>query len=75
MKLVEILGKMECKSLEIAMELNFKKLCRDLVGSNLVDSSKYRELIDALMFFENNHLDICFVVNTLSTNWVVLSKF
>jgi len=48
------------------MEMNFKKLCIDVVGPDLANIYEYRQLIGALMFLVNTRSNICFVVNTLS---------
>ena len=55
-----------CKSMSTPMELNFKKLCGNVVGPTLENPTEYRQLIGALMFLVNSCLDICFAVNTLS---------
>ena len=47
------------------MEMNFKKLCGEVVGIDLENPSKYRQLIEALMFLVNTN-QTCFSVNTLS---------
>lgn len=56
----------ECNSLDTPMEINFKNLCGDIVGTDLVNPSGYQLLIGALMFLVNTHQNICFIVNTLS---------
>ena len=58
MNLLEIFGMTECKSLATPMEINFKKLYRDVVGPDLVNPSVYQQLIGELMFLVNTHLDI-----------------
>lgn len=63
-KLLERFGMTECKSMNTTMEMNFKKLCGKLVGVDLVNPSKYCQLIGALMFLVNTRPYICFVVNT-----------
>jgi len=65
-KLLERFGIVECKSLATPMEMNFKKLCGDVVGPDLANPSEYRQLIGALMFLLNTRSDICFAVNTLN---------
>ena len=65
-KLLEIFEMTKCKSMFTPMEMNFKKLCGEAAGPNLKNPSKYRQLIGALMFLANTHLDICYAVNTLS---------
>jgi len=65
-KLLEIFGMTECKSMVTLMEMNFKKLCRNVVGPDLENSSQYRQLIGALMFLVNTCTNICYAVNTLS---------
>lgn len=42
MKLLEIFGMVECNSFLIPMEMNFKKLCGEVVRPNLVNPSEYR---------------------------------
>lgn len=41
MKLMEIFGMVECKSPATPMEINFKNLCGDVFGRNLVSHSQY----------------------------------
>eukprot|EP00253_Pinus_taeda_P032247 PITA_32247 len=65
-KLLERFGMVECKSLATLTEMNFKKLCGDVVGPNLANPSENRQLIEALMFLLNTRSDICFAVNTLN---------
>eukprot|EP00253_Pinus_taeda_P002285 PITA_02285 len=65
-KLLEIFGMVECKSLPTPMEMNFKKLCGEVVGPDLASPSEYRQLVGPLMFLVNTHHDICFEVDTLS---------
>ena len=65
LKLLERFGMTECKSLPSSMEINFKKLCGEVVGPNFVNPSKYRQLIGALMFLVNTHSYICYGINTL----------
>ena len=50
----------------IPMEANFKNLCGEVEGLDLVDPSMYWQLIGALMFLINKRLDICFTISTLS---------
>jgi len=64
-KLLEIFGMIECKSMVTPMEMNFKKLCGDVVGPNLENPSRYRQLIGALMFLVNTRPYICNAINTL----------
>lgn len=78
MKLLERFVMKKCKPLATLMEINIKKLCRDVSGSDLANTSKYRQLIGALMFLVNTCLNICFAVNTLNqfitephhTHWI-----
>jgi len=65
-KLLEIFGMTKCKSLPTSMKMNFKNLCGEVVGLDLANPSKYRQLIRALMFLVNNHPNICYTVNTFS---------
>lgn len=41
------------KSFTTPMEINFKKLCGDVVGHDLANPSKYQQLVEALMFLVN----------------------
>ena len=72
MKLLEICGMVDCKSMSTMMELNFKKLCGSAAGPTLENPSEYKQLMGALMFLVNSHLDIWFLVNTLSQFMVEL---
>jgi len=65
-KLLEIFGMTECKSMATPMEMNIKKLCGEAARPDLANPSEYRQLIGALMFLVNTHPDICYAVNTLS---------
>ena len=69
-KLLEIFGMVDCKSVSTPMELNFKNLCGNTVGPMLANSTEYRQLVGALMFLVNTHPDVCFAVNTLSQHMV-----
>jgi len=46
--------------------MNFKKLCEEVAGPDLVNPSEYRQLIGFLMFLVNTHPKICYAVNILS---------
>ena len=70
MKLLERFGMVDCKSVSTPMELNFKKLSGNAVGPVLANPIEYRQLVGALMFLVNSHLDVCFAVNTLSQHMV-----
>lgn len=78
-KLLEIFGMKECKSMVTPMEMNFKKLCGDVARPDLENPSQYRQLLGALMFLMNTRLDICYAINTLSqfmtepchTHWII----
>eukprot|EP00253_Pinus_taeda_P036681 PITA_36681 len=65
-KLLERFGMMECKSMATPIDMNFEKLCGEVVGPNLANSSEYQQLIGALMFLVNTRPNICFAVNTLN---------
>ena len=54
----------ECKFLPTPMKMNFKKLCGEVVGSNLANPSE--STVDWGMFLVNTCSDICYAVNTLS---------
>ena len=58
MKLLERFRMIECKSLATPMEMNFKNLFGEVAGPDLVNPSKYKQLIGALMFLVNTHPDI-----------------
>jgi len=65
-KLLERCGMVDCKFVSTPMELNFKKLCGNVVGPELANPFEYKQLVGALMFLVNSCSDICFAVNTLS---------
>eukprot|EP00253_Pinus_taeda_P032236 PITA_32236 len=65
-KLLKRFGLVKCNSLPTTMELNFKKLCGEVVGSDLANPSEYKQLVGALMFLVNTGPDICFAINTLN---------
>eukprot|EP00253_Pinus_taeda_P018123 PITA_18123 len=65
-KLLERFGMVDCQSVTTPIELNFKKLCKHVVGPKLANPSEYGQLVGALILLVNSHPDICFVVNTLS---------
>ena len=66
MKFLDKFGMKKCKSLPTPMEINFNKLCGEVVELDLVNPSEFIQLIGALMFLVNTHLDICYAVNMLS---------
>ena len=70
MKMLERFGMVDCKSMSTSIELNFKKVCGNVVGPMLANPTEYRQLVGALMFLENSRPDICFAVNTLSQHMV-----
>lgn len=55
---------MECKPMSTPMITNLKMLRN--FESNLVDPTKYKQLIGSLMYLVNTRLDIWFTVNVLS---------
>ena len=64
---VEILKRfymLNCKSMATPMDTNLKILSNE--SSELVDMTKYRQIIGSLMYLTNTRPCICFVVNTLS---------
>lgn len=65
-KLLEIFGMVECKSLTTSIVMNFEKLCGDATGPDLANPFEYRQLFGASIFLVNTCLDTCFAVNTLS---------
>jgi len=69
-KLLEIFGMVDSKSVSTPMELNFKKLCGNAVGPELGNPTEYRQLVGALVFLVNSRPDVCFEVNTLSQHMV-----
>eukprot|EP00253_Pinus_taeda_P033940 PITA_33940 len=68
-KILERFGMVDCKPMTTSIELDFKKLRGSAAGPVLQNATEYRQFIGALMFL-NSHLDICFVVNTLSQHMV-----
>ena len=70
MKLLEIFGMVDYKSVSTPMEINFKKYSGIVVGPVLANPTEYRQLIGALMFLVNTHPDVCCAVNTLSQHVV-----
>ena len=70
MKILEIFGMVDCKSVSTPMELNFKNLSGSASRPILENPTEYHQLVGALMFFVNTHLDICFAVRTLSQQMV-----
>eukprot|EP00253_Pinus_taeda_P006036 PITA_06036 len=69
-KILERFGMVDCKPVTTLMELDFKKLSSSVVRPILRNATEYRQLVGALMFLVNSHLDICFAVNTLSQHMV-----
>eukprot|EP00253_Pinus_taeda_P010598 PITA_10598 len=69
-KILERFGMVDYKPVTTSMELDFKKLTSSAAEPVLQNVTKYRQLVGALMFLVNSHLDICFVVNTLSQHMV-----
>jgi len=51
--MLEKYGMIECKSMATSMEINFKKLCGEVAGTDLVKPFEYKELIGAMMFSFN----------------------
>jgi hypothetical protein len=54
----------DCRPMSTPMVTNWRKLSAS--ESELVDDTKYRQLIGSLMYPINTRPDICFTVNTLS---------
>jgi len=69
-KILERFGMVDWKPVTTSMELDFKKLSSNATGLVLRNATKYCQLIKALMFLVNSHLDICFAVKTLSQHMV-----
>ena len=69
-KILERFGMVDCKPVTTPMELDFKKLSGSATRPVLRNATEYRQLVEALMFLVNSHLDICFGVNTLSQHMV-----
>ena len=61
-KLLEIFGMVDCKSVSRPMELNFNNLCGSAAGPKLGNPTEYRQLVGALMFLVNSRPDICFAI-------------
>ena len=58
-KLLERFGMVNCKSVSTPMELNFKKLCGNIVGPELGNPTKYRQLMggtDVLSELSSEHM-------------------
>jgi len=58
-KLDSRFGMMNCKPVTTPMELNFKRLCGSAADADLGNASEFHQLIVALMFLVNSHLDRC----------------
>ena len=58
------------KFMSTLMELNFMKLSGSAAGPVLENSTEYHQLVGALMFLVNTHLNVCFTVNTLTQHMV-----
>jgi hypothetical protein len=54
----------ECRPMSTHMVTNWKKLSAS--DSELVDATRYKQLIGSLMYLVNTRPNICFAVNTLS---------
>jgi hypothetical protein len=54
----------DCRPMSTPMVTNWRKLSAS--ESELVDATRYRQLVGSLMYLVNTRPDICFVVNTLS---------
>ena len=64
---VEILKRfdmLDCKSMTTPMDTNLKLLSDE--SSELLNVTRYIQIIGSLMYLMNTNPDICFVVNTLS---------
>lgn len=57
-KILERFGMVDCKPVTTSMELDFKKLSSSVVKPVLRNATEYCQLVGALMFFLNSHLDI-----------------
>ena len=57
---------LDCKSMAIPMDANFKKLKESTSNYDMIDHTMYHQLIGSLMYLTNTRLNICFAVNTLS---------
>ena len=55
---------MDCKAMTTPMASNMKLLSD--ASSNMVDATRYRQMICSLMCLTNTRPDTCFVVNDLS---------
>jgi hypothetical protein len=54
----------DCRPMSTPMVTNWKKL--SVSGFELLDATRYRQLIGSLMYLVNTRPDICFAMNTLS---------
>ena len=58
-KLLEIFGMVDCKSVSTPMELNFKNLSGNLAGPVLANPTEYFQLLGGLMFLGNIRPEVC----------------
>ena len=56
---------LDCKSMAIPMDANFKKLKESTSNFDMIEPTMYRQLIVSLIYLTNTRSDICAVVNTL----------
>jgi hypothetical protein len=54
----------DCRPMSTPMVTNWKKLSAS--DSQLMDATRYRQLIGSLMYLVNTKPDICFAMNTLN---------
>ena len=63
-EIFKIFDMLDCKSMATPMDTNLKLLFDE--SSELVDMTRYKNIIGALIYLTNTRPYICFVVNTLS---------
>ena len=56
---------MDCKSMFTPITMNLKKLSINVVDSDLIDPTMYRQLVGSLMYLVNTRPNICFAVSIL----------
>ena len=59
-------GMVDCKSMNILMDSNLRKLHETETGSDLVDPTLYRQLIGSLMYLIHSRPNIFYAISILS---------